>query len=74
MELKNSSFKDFNKTFWADIVNINKQKEEIEYSQFFSTHKDIQDNIIKFMIQEESSGTQSLISIIGVILTVLERE
>ena len=73
LELKNASFKEFNGSFWTDIIAINKQKEEVEYSQFFSTHKDIKNNIIKFMIQEESSGTQSLISIIGVILTVLEK-
>lgn len=71
-EIKNLPAKYFSDISWTDVIDI-VNNDSIKFSQFYSYHKDIENDIQKFKFQEESAGTQTLLPVIGISLATLEK-
>ncbi len=72
-ELKKVPLLEYDYQALENLVGIDDQSKTINYNQFYAFHKDTNNQIKKFKIQEESLGTQILLSLIAISLTSLEK-
>lgn len=72
-ELKQVPFGEYDYQSASNLIGIDSKARTINYSQFYAYHKDIKNQIQRFKIQEESLGTQIILSLIAISLAILEQ-
>ena len=64
---------DYNPNIAYDGMYLSQNDKKLELYEIITIHKDVYGNDVKFKLQEESAGTQLLFSIIGLLISVLDK-